>query len=824
MSSPSLFAQVAIPLAVLQHAYDYAVREEFRGTIQVGMRVLVPFGSKWLTGYVVGLTDSASVEKVKEIADLLDPEPLFEGELLSLTRWIAQYYLCSWGQALQCAGPPGINLEGNRTYSLTEDAENGTISRKGLSSLQEKILELLAKENKLRADRIASRVGRKNLTHSLLKLSRLGLLESEIDFGRRRSLVRKSRHVALVADCELKEAVEECVKARAFKQVRVLQVLGDLGDGFHPVGEVMERAAATGSVLKALSEKGRVVVEEREVAPSVTGAADSLEPDLKLEKEQQSAFDAVSRALQKEQFQTFLLKGVTGSGKTEIYLHAMRQVLNEGGGAIMLVPEISLTPLLLERLYARFGQRVAVLHSGLTLRERYSEWNRIRRRKEAALVVGARSALFAPVRNLRLIVVDEEHDSSYKQGETPRYNGRDTAVVRAKLANAVAILGSATPSMESLYNATTGKYTLLELKERIGPAKLPEIHLVNMRDEEQTLAEPVLSNHLKEKIRERLNLSEQVMIFLNRRGYAPFLLCAVCGNVPTCENCHVSLTFHTTPRILRCHYCGSTRKIPELCPECNRGKFSRMGMGTQKAEGLLRSHFPEARIERVDSDTTRGKMGAHRRVLKEFQDREVDILVGTQMIGKGHDFPGLTLVGVLSADTSLHFPDFRSAERTFQMLTQVAGRAGRRDRPGEVIIQTYFGDHYAISAAAHQDFDQFAKLEQSIRSKFGYPPPCHFLAFVFEGKDSEQVSLAAGKVTRGLLAARAEVRSPVRILGPATAPVGRVRNEWRWRAAALSSSPAALQSLGEWVRQSAQTDSDLRKVRIKIDMDPIDWL
>jgi len=788
------------------------------------MRVLVPFGSKQLTGYVVGLADSSSVEKVKGIGDLLDENPLFSSELLSLTQWIAQYYLCSWGQALHCAGPPGINLEGSRTYSLASGLKGSPGPGSKLTRIQNEILELLSQEKKLRADHIASRIGRKNLTHSLSKLCELGLLELEINFGPRRSLIKKRKCVALAPGCDPDKAIEECVGSRALKQARVLQVLRDFGNGVHPVGEVMERAGATGSVLKSLSKKGWVVVEEREVTPASPDQDGSFEADLELNAEQQDAFDAVRKALEDRQFHTFLLKGVTGSGKTEVYLHAMRHVLDAGGGAIMLVPEISLTPLLVERLQARFGPRVAVLHSGLTLRERYSEWNRIRQGKDAALVVGARSALFAPVKNLKLVIVDEEHDSSYKQGETPRYNGRDTAVMRAKLAEAVAILGSATPSMESFHNAETGKYTLLELPKRIGSSKLPQVHLVDMREEEQSVAEPVLSNCLKDKIRERLNLSEQVLIFLNRRGYAPFLLCVVCGNVPTCENCHVSLTFHENPGILRCHYCGSTAKIPETCPECKRGKLSKMGMGTQKAEALLRSHFPEARIERVDLDTTRGKVGAHRRVLKEFRDREIDIIVGTQMIAKGHDFPGLTLVGVLSADTSLHFPDFRSAERTFQMLTQVAGRAGRRDRPGEVIIQTYFGDHYAISAAARQDFDGFAKIEQDVRAKFGYPPPCHFLAFVFEGTDAEQVSRAAGKVTRGMLAVRAELKSPVRILGPSTAPVRRVRKEWRWRAAALSSSTGALQSLGEWVRKLPQTDPDLRNVRIKIDMDPIDWL
>jgi primosomal protein N' (replication factor Y) len=817
-SGTATIAEVALPLPI-DRTFHYTIPAALRARIGPGSRVAVPFQTRLLSGYVVRLLRSTDVQDVKDIADVPDMHPTFDEHMLELTRWVSEYYFCSWGEALACAAPPGAIVEGQRHFRLKGMPTFGT----EMSKREQKLVALLNERGEQSLAQLQRATGVRALQNALNRLESKGVIESRHVVPRAKVKPKKVLFVsALVSPDDADETIRN-LKSSAPAQAKLLETL-IRHPGPQPAAEILQKAGTSMQALRALEGKGLVLVAKKEVlrTPAVSTLDAEQDKEVTLTGEQQKALDTVNLATTIEQFGVFLLKGITSSGKTEVYLRAIERVLEKRKTAIVLVPEISLTPQTVARFIGRFGDSIAVLHSRLSAGERYDEWRRIKR-GDASIVVGARSAVFAPVRNLGMVVVDEEHDHSYKQADAPRYHARDVAIMRAKMCSAVVVLGSATPSLESYHNCQTGKFMLLELGERVTGQPLPTVTVIDMRQQALEMhARPVISLSLQDKIDEKLSKGEQVMVFLNRRGYAPFLMCQRCGHVPMCTKCYVSLTYHKTTDVLQCHYCNSYQAVPPTCPECHEGKISYMGAGTQRTEQNLRSFFPEARIERMDLDTTSRK-GAHHRILSRFRKGEIDILVGTQMIAKGHDFPGVTLVGVVSADVAINMPDFRAAERVFQLLTQVAGRAGRGTEPGEVVIQTYNCEHYSIQAARTHDYDAFRRQELALRREANYPPFTRLAHLVFEGEKEDEVLRVAGVIGRKLQRDLSRKKLPtVEILGPAPAPLSKLRNRHRWHVALLSPNVKHIRTLVTSAKETYAAEKT--RVAFKIDMDAIDML
>jgi primosomal protein N' (replication factor Y) len=629
---------------------------------------------------------------------------------------------------------------------------------------------------------------------------------------------RKTETWVIPVDPSLRPATP----ARGPRQAAVLRRLAASPQGI-PAVELQREAEAGPATLKALADKGWVRLEKRGVArlPAVlhAGADAGPAPRITPTPAQTKALEPLRRALDERTFRPFLLFGVTGSGKTEVYLRAIESALAAGRTALYLVPEIGLTPLLARRMRKRFGDTLALMHSGLSDGERQDEWRRIRS-GTVKMVLGARSAVFAPLPNPGLIVVDEEHDASYKQDEHPRYSGRDLALLRGQRSGAVVLLGSATPSVESYHRALAGKVTLLRLDERVGGARLPLVHRVDMRREfEETGADRVLSRRLLQAIGERLRRGEQSLVLLNRRGFSTFALCRACGKPLECRSCSIALTLHLRDRRLRCHYCFQERAVPSVCPECGGGPLHFGGTGTERLEATLRSHFPGARLARMDRDTMRGR-GAVDDLLGRTERGEIDILAGTQMIAKGHDFPNVTLVGVLSGDALLGFPDFRAGERTFQLLAQVAGRSGRRSTPGEVIVQAFDPDHHAVRTACQHDYEGFAREELKFRRALHYPPYSVLALLVFKAPAYETALAHAGRVAAAL---KGGAGSGVQVLGPAPAPLERLRGAYRvqvlLKAGRRSDLRRAIALAADAVEKAR-----LRPDAVSFDVDPVSTL
>lgn len=615
-----------------------------------------------------------------------------------------------------------------------------------------------------------------------------------------------------VRDAEEAERAVATLQARAPKQAALLKLFLDAGSAI-PAAEALRRAGSTRAPLRALVERGLLTQVEAEVVRDPFPHAGTRRAPLPLSPQQKAALDAILAALHSPEPARLLLQGVTGSGKTEVYLQAIDACLRAGKGAIVLVPEIALTPQTVAAFQGYFGAGVAVLHSRLSPGERYDQWWRLRR-GEVKIAIGARSAVFAPVQRLALIVVDEEHETSYKQEESPRYHARDVAWARVREAGGVLLLGSATPSLESRHLAELGRSVRLTLPERFDNRPLPQATVVDMRQELLRGNRSMFSRLLREQLEERLNRGEQALLFINRRGFASFLLCRSCGFVPRCTNCEVSLTLHE-PGELRCHYCDLRRALPEECPQCGGPYLRPFGAGTQRVEQEVRRLFPGVRTARMDVDTTARK-GAHGRILADFEAKRTDVLIGTQMIAKGLHFPEVTLVGVVSADTALNFPDFRAAERTFQLLVQVAGRAGRGRREGRVVIQTYSPEHYAILAASRHDTEGFYALEKAYRRRAGYPPYSTIVRCIWSGEEESRV-IAAAKAAGELLEGRAGPGFP-EVLGPAPAPIAKLKSRFRWH--------LLLRGERERVVEAALQIRDAHggDVRLIVDVDPVGLL
>jgi primosomal protein N' (replication factor Y) len=805
------FCDIALPVP-LETTFTYRVPEGNGLVAQpvVGGRVLVPFREQRLSGVVVALHEREPAVKTKSVLQVLDAAPVLDESLMRLAKWIAEYYLAPLGEVFRTMLPLAAEFRRNRVYSITEAGElalhqagmkGASGSRQGPQAqmLEFRVLDYLAARESAREQvlKAATRAEGKILA-ALLRKKWIAREDVSAAGEARRTVkvaVVRASATSLDSASLAQSATEGSLgmtdgKKLNANQQRIVEALQSAG-GRRQVEELRELGVPA-STLTTLVRRGLVEIVEEPADFSVSSIKPRPSPfQFQFTAAQQSALEQIRGAVANGKYTGFVLHGVTGSGKTAVYLTAMHAVLEAGRSAILLVPEIGLTPAVAADLHQIFGEQVAILHSGLTDRERAEQWHRIRR-GEARIVVGTRSAVFAPVADLALIIVDEEHDSSYKQEETPRYHARDVAVMRARMAGATVVLGSATPSLESYFNAQKGKYTLLELPDRVERRPLPEVEILDMKSEfRERGQEQVISRKLAAEIGERLARREQVMVLLNRRGYAPVVLCRACGHTAQCANCAIALTHHKREHRLQCHYCGYMQAVPKICEECGSEYVYFVGTGSEKLEELLHSMFPQARIGRLDRDTVRGRHDFER-MLNQLSAGELDILVGTQMIAKGHDVHGVTLVGVVGADIALGLPDFRAAERTFQLLTQVAGRAGRGESPGKVVLQTCFPEHYAVQFAAAHDFRGFYDKEARYRSWMHYPPFSAVANVLARGEKLEEVLRMAGALGRWF---EKTSHVGIRVLGPAVAPIARLKRDHRYHFVLKSASREKLNAL-----------------------------
>lgn len=789
----------------------------------VGGRVLVPFRQQRLTGIVVELHDRKPSLTIKPLINVLDIAPVLDEQLLRLGRWIADYYLAPLGEVLRTMLPLNAEFKRAIAYRIAAQGQmalhlagmSGSSARSRRTPEEQaaefRVLDYLAAQEAASGE---SAQGREESLRSATRVSKL-ILSGMV---RKKWLMREDVSGVRDATRTVKIAFLKSAEGKLNdNQKTIVETLA--GSGGRISLEMLQALEVPRTTLATLIKRGLIEIIEEPAAFAISRSKprpSRLEFDFNAA--QRAALNCLRETVETRQFSGILLHGVTGSGKTAVYLAGMRAVLDAGRSAILLVPEIGLTPAIAADLHQTFGEEVAILHSALSDKERAQQWHRIKS-GEARVVVGTRSAVFAPVPDLALIIVDEEHDSSYKQEETPRYHARDVAVVRAKMANAVVLLGSATPSLESYFNAKKNKYALIELPDRVEQRPLPEVEIIDMRQEfQETGHEQVISRTLVAEIKDRLDRKEQVMVLLNRRGYSPVVLCRTCGKKLECQNCAIALTHHKREHKMICHYCGYTAPVPKACVHCGSEYVYFIGTGSEKLEELLHGMFPQARIARLDRDTVRGHEDFER-TLNALNQGELDVLVGTQMIAKGHDIHGVTLVGVVGADAALGMPDFRAAERTFQLLTQVAGRAGRGQSPGKVILQTYFQDHYAVQYAAQHDFAGFYEKELRFRSWMHYPPYAALANVLVRSDKLDEALQWSGTLGKWFEQIRHE---GVRVLGPATAPIMRLKRDYRYHFVLKSQSREKLNAtLRAMLAYAAQ--HKIPRTQVIVDVDAI-WL
>jgi primosomal protein N' (replication factor Y) len=814
------FCDVALPVP-LDMAFTYRVPAD--ATPVVGARVLVPFRQQRMTGVVVELHDRKPAITIKSVLSVLDVAPVFDDPLLRLGRWIADYYLAPLGEVFRTMLPLNAEFKRGTAYRITAEGQmalhlagmSGSSARSQRTPEEQaaefRVLDYLSAQEPAPGETIQVR---EETLRSSMRVSKVVLT----GMVRKKWLVREDISAVRDATRTVKIALLKSAAGKLNEnQRKLIETLAASG-GQVPL-DTLQALEVPRTTLSTLVKRGLIEVIEQ---PAVFAISSSKPRPSRLELDfnlaQQGALNRLREAVEMRKFSGILLHGVTGSGKTAVYLAGMRAVLEAGRSAILLVPEIGLTPAVAADLHQIFGDEVAILHSALSDKERAQQWRRIKS-GEARIVVGTRSAVFAPVADLALIIVDEEHDSSYKQEETPRYHARDIAVMRAKMADAVVVLGSATPSLESYFNAKKNKYVLVELPDRVEQRPLPEVEIIDMRQEfQETGHEQVISRKLAAEIKERFDRNEQVMVLLNRRGYSPLVLCRTCGKTLECQNCAIALTHHKREHKMVCHYCGYTAPVPKACVHCGSEYVYFLGTGSEKLEELLHGMFPQARVARLDRDTVRGHEDFER-TLNALSDGELDLVVGTQMIAKGHDIHGVTLVGVVGADSALGMPDFRAAERTFQLLTQVAGRAGRGQIPGKVILQTYFQDHYAVQYAAHHDFAGFYEKELRFRSWMHYPPYSALANVLVRSNQLDQALQWSGTIGKWFEQTRHE---GVRVLGPATAPIMRLKRDYRYHFVLKSPSREKLNAtLRAMLDYAAQ--QKIPRTQVIVDVDAL-WL
>ncbi len=832
------YAEVALPLGV-DRTFTYLVPPELISVALPGCRAIVPFGRKYLTGLIVARPESTGLEALKPLRDVIDASPSVPPELLRLCRWMADYYFAPFGEVIKAALPGSFTGGGKRLVRLAEEP-GSPLPAEG--SGRRRILDLLARQGEMSSADLQKRTGLRTINAILngLERDRLICVRDMIPAPAVRPRIRKFVDVDAV-DGDLLDRTLASLPGRRKRARLLLSSIRERREAGTPEVAVPELLRSTGAgmaTLRPFIDNGLLPVSEREISRQQEYGTDETVRSIVLNAAQRAVLGRITAAIDAKAHRTFLLHGVTGSGKTQVYIEAIRFCLDAGRSAIVLVPEIGLTPQIVRRFRTHFGDRVAVVHSRMSPGERHEVWH-LARTGACRVVIGPRSAIFAPLGPIGLIVVDEEHESSYKQYDAvPRYHARDTATVRGSLTGAVVLLGSATPSVESFSNAAQGKYELLEMPERVERVQMPGITIVDMTLErrrayaalKESLPQPErsrlkdfqqssISPLLQEKIADRLSRREGIILLQNRRGFAPFMECGDCGHTESCTRCNVTLTYHLAKKHLRCHYCGMVKPPPADCPDCHGPDLRLRGVGTQRVEQEIADLFPSVRVIRMDLDTTT-RRGAHERILSQFARGSADILLGTQMVAKGLDFGRVTLVGVVSADTQMLLPDFRASERTFQLLTQVAGRAGRSTLQGEVVIQTHQPGQYTLRHVLAHDYRGFYAAELEARRELGYPPFSRLALVECRGRQEAAVQREAERFSALL----SESSGPFSVLGPAPAVIAKIRNRYRWHL--MVKSPRSDDPSGTRLRDflrhafAAYARHSSPAVRVTVDIDP----
>ena len=773
-----IIAQIYInnPAFELDRPFSYFVPENLLDKVQIGSRVLVPFGAgnSKVEGYVVFISDETPLKNLKKIYGVVDSNPIFNSNLLELAFWMKEEYMCTLVDSLKCIIPAGTSIRTQKNISL-----NPNFNSEVKGSLQSKVILTIRNfGGSIDLEALKKIVG-SNILTVIKKLSEKEIINIEEKFIQT-TKDKTLRVVSLKISNDEARVYLENLSEKFITQKKIIDILID--NEFISTTDLINFSQSSYSVLNSLYKKEIIEYNEIELSRDPYSSISYIESKpLELTLEQKTTFDKIVSSLKTGMTEKFLLKGVTGSGKTEVYLQTIDYAIKNGGQAIVLVPEIALTPQMVERFKSRFGDKVAVMHSRLSLGERYDQWKKVRN-GEVDVVVGARSAIFAPFNNLKLIIIDEEHETSYKSESKPKYHAKAIAEKRCQIEDCTIILGSATPSIETYFECSIGVYTLLELKNRVNNFDMPKVEIVDMRKELEDGNRSIFSKVLFEELSINLENRQQTILFLNRRGCSTFVSCRACGYVVNCPNCNISLTYHSYNNTLMCHYCGHSQKNPTTCPSCSSKYIKYFGIGTQKVEIEVQKAFPNAKILRMDVDTT-GKKFAHQKILDSFKNDGIDILIGTQMIAKGLDFPNVTLVGVISADTSLNIDDYRAGERTFQLMTQVAGRSGRGKIKGRVVIQTYQPDNFSILTAQNHDYDAFYSNEIKIREALNYPPFNDIISIIISHDDNDIVKETSNIIFCNLKSEFAGEKSNNEyiIFEPAPAPLSKIKQLYRWR-------------------------------------------
>jgi len=799
--------------------FDYDVPMSLCGKIQIGSRVIVPFGKKNMLceGYVFEIKENGDQENLKQIVDVKDALPVFDKKGAELIEWLCDKTLCTHIEAVSLLVPTGTNTSFEKWVYLSDmlQAERDSLLEK--SPIKKDIVnELLKAEGKMELSSLVS-MWKTNIRPHISALEKSGIIK----IIQKDSVSVKERFVrcaSLAADeSDTEKAYTELIK-KAPKQAKIIDVLGSSGDMI--LSDLLRVCATTHASANALCKKGIIKIYEAQLKRNPS-ADKNIKPEAfkELTDEQQKVKDVLCGALEKNESKPFLLHGVTGSGKTEIYMHLIARAIELGKTAIVLVPEISLTPLMTKRFISRFKDRVAILHSALSLGERYDEYMRIKR-GEVDVVVGARSAIFAPLDNIGAVIIDEEHESTYKSEMSPRYHARDVAIKRAEQYRATVVLASATPSVESYYKAKTGEYQLLELNERINKKKMPTVYVVDMRKELENANRSMFSDMLSHELLYNIEHGEQSILFLNRRGFSTFVSCRSCGYVAKCPHCNISLTYHRHKNTLECHYCGYTRENYTICPECTSRYIKYFGAGTQKLEEELKNKFEGITTVRMDFDTTMTK-SAHEKLLSKFENEKADVLIGTQMVSKGLDFENVTLVGVVAADASLYIDDYKSGERTFNLITQVCGRAGRGGLEGRAIVQTYTPEHSAIIHAKNHDYKGFYEDEIKLREAMNYPPFCELVSIIITGKNEKLAHECARAFASKLnIKLKNECRQKTLLLGPSVAAISKIKDKYRYGVLIKCENADGLNDILKSVMSDFMCSKYSRYITASIDKNP----
>ncbi|WP_223700282.1 primosomal protein N' [Sutcliffiella deserti] len=791
---------VDVPAKQTDRAFDYEIPEKWEGFLQPGMRVIVPFGPRHIQGFVVSIKNTTSVNKTKKISSLIDITPILTKELLLLAGWVRDHTLCFTISAFQAMLPAALKAK----YEKWLIAKN-------LELVPAELALFFQNSNRVRFGDIEG-TGHFKLIKQLIEDNVL-----EVYYEVKDKLSKKTIRIV-----RPNRSQEELIKAkdqlsnRAAAQHKLLDYFIATKREQAVKKNLLEELQIGTSAISALVKMRLLQEADEEIyRDPYENRSFKQSENLALTPQQQATISPILHSIEKGKHDGYVMFGVTGSGKTEVYMQAVDAVLKKGKEAIVLVPEISLTPQMVNRFKSRFGSDVAVMHSGLGMGEKYDEWRKIHR-KEVKVVVGARSAIFAPFENIGIIIIDEEHETSYKQEDTPRYHARDIAIQRGKYHQCPVVLGSATPSLETFARASKGVYQLLTMDKRMSDQGMPKVEIVDMREELREGNRSMFSRDLLEKLHIRLDKGEQSVLFLNKRGYSSFVMCRDCGYVVECPHCDISLTYHRISNNLKCHYCGYEEKVHETCPSCDSEHFRFFGTGTQKVEEELTKLIPDARVIRMDVDTT-SKKGSHEKLLQQFGDQKADILLGTQMIAKGLDFPMVTLVGVLTADTMLNIPDFRSSEKTFQLLTQVSGRAGRHLLAGEVVIQTYSPEHYSVELASTHDYLSFYQKEMQLRKAHQYPPFYYLALVTVTHQELTKVVDVTEKITNFL---GMQLSKEAVILGPVSSPIARIKDKYRYQCIVKYKKEPNLHEALKTIVEKYQAQMDQEKLSIHIDLNP----